>query len=80
MLEVACVVCRLAGTSVARRRDQSRTMADAPELSSARPLAAAAGKTSGKAEQAASGLPAVADHGANRQLSSRHSAEIAQSQ
>jgi len=52
-------------------------MADATELSSACPLAAAAGKTPGKAQQAASRLQAVADHGACQQFSNWHPAAIA---
>jgi len=67
----------VAGTSVAGCGHQSWTMADASELPSTCPLAAAAGKTSGKAEQTTSGLPAVADHRASQQFSSRHSPEIA---
>jgi len=65
-----------AGTPVTGCRHQPRTVADASELSSTCPLVAAAGKKSGKAEQAASGLPALAHHWANRQLSRRHPAEI----
>ena len=70
----------VAGTSAARRRHQPRSVVDASELSSACPLAADAGKAPGKAQQASPGLPALADHRADRQLSSRHSAEIAESQ
>jgi len=44
-------------------------MADASELSSTCPLAASAGKTPGKAQQASPRLPSVVDHGTRRQLS-----------
>jgi len=51
-----------AGCSVTGRRYQPRTVAHVSELPSACSLAAAAGKTPGKVEQAASGLSPVDDH------------------
>ena len=63
---ISWLIAFTAGTSATGCRHQSRSMADASELSSTCPVAAAAGKTPGKAEQTASRLPPVADHWAHQ--------------